>query len=45
VERILDCAVRDTMGLNFLWLDLAKRDYDAFSISGHKNWSKDYSPV
>ncbi|XP_062164939.1 secreted RxLR effector protein 161-like [Alnus glutinosa] len=37
--------VRDTVGLNFLWLDHAKRNYDGFSIPGHNNLSRGYLPV
>jgi len=33
------------VGLNFLWLDHVKRNYDGFSIPSHNNRSKDYSPV
>jgi hypothetical protein len=43
--QMLDSAVRDTMGLNLLWLDHAKGNYDGFSIPSHNNRSKDYSLV
>jgi hypothetical protein len=38
---MLDYVVRDTVGLKFLLIDLAKKNYDGFSITGHNNRSKD----